>query len=145
MSLPVIMRMRLGRALTFALAGVLFVLPTIIARAHPPSPKVSEMFPLELGGYHQLPSMRPLVTLSKEGPLDPNYFAPTSGAIDASPFLGGETEYLSARGDKFLVEIVRVPNDSSAYSLFTLVAKRNRENGKPTDLRTAGAGTSSFF
>jgi hypothetical protein len=127
-------------ALTFLILSA-----SVASLAHPPSSKVVEMFPLNLGSFHQLESMRPLVTLAKQGILEPEYFSASSDADHASPFLGAEIEYLSADGDKLLVEIVRSPSDSNAYSLFTLATKRMREGEQREELRPGDVGTASIL
>src|SRR5260370_18184705 len=116
------------------------VLSAPVALAHPPSSKVVEMFPLDLGSFHQLESMRPLVTLAKQDLLEPEYFSASSDANHASPFLGAEAEYLSADGDKLLVEIVRSQTDSNPYSLFTLPPQRMPEGDQQKELRPATIG-----
>jgi hypothetical protein len=116
---------------------------SLIALAHPPSPKVVEMFPLDLGGFHQLLSMRPPLTLAKQGILQPDYFSTNADPNHASPFLGAEAEYLSANGDKLLVEILRAQSDSTAYSLFTVVTKKLRES-ESGDLKPGDVGTASI-
>lgn len=128
-----------------SLAQAFLVLSASVASlAHPPSSKVVEMFPLDLGTFHQLESMRPLVTLAKQGILEPEYFSVSSDA-KLSPFVGAETEYLSADGDKLLVEIVRSQSDSNAYSLFTLAIKRMREGEQREGLRPGDVGTASIL
>ncbi len=86
--------------------------------------------------------MRPLVSLAKQGIPQPDYFAPNANPTSASPFLGAEDEYLSADGDKLLVEILRAQNDSTAYSLFTVVTRKMRE-GESGDLKIGDVGTAS--
>jgi hypothetical protein len=115
-----------------------------MSRSVPYSAEVVAMFPSNLGGFHQLLSMRPLATLAKEGILQPEYFAASSEADRASPFLGAESEYLGANGDKLLVEIVRARSDSTAYSLFTIVAKNLRE-GESGGLKAGHVGTASVI
>ena len=128
----------------FLLAILLVLSSPVVTRAEPPSPNVVAMFPSDLGGFHQLLSMRPLVTLAKQGILQPEYFAPKTDQNSSSPFLGAEAEYLSADGDKFLVEIVRLRDDSGAYSLLTLAAKMKAETGSQ-DLRGGDVGTTSLI
>ena len=111
--------------------------------AHPPATEVIKMFPLDLGPFHLEPlSMRPLVTLTKQVNLQPDYFAPNSNQGSAPPFLGAEAEYVSVDGDKLLVEILRAPSDSGAYSLYTLVSKKMRE-GESGNLKRVSVGTAS--
>jgi hypothetical protein len=128
-----------------SLAILLVLSGPTATRAEPPSPKVVAMFPLDLGGFHQLPTMRALVTLSREGVLQPEYFAPNTDQENSSPFLGAEAEYLSADGDKFLVEIVRLRDDSGAYSLLTLAAKKMKAEAGSQDLRPGDVGTASLI
>jgi hypothetical protein len=126
----------------FSLATLLILLGATMTRSVPYSAEVVAMFPSDLGGFHQLLSMRPLVTLAKEGILQPEYFPASSEANHASPFLGAESEYLGANGDKLQVEILRAQNDSTAYSLFTVVTRKMRE-GESGDLKLGDVGTAS--
>jgi hypothetical protein len=127
-----------GRVLALA---SLILAPSLASLAHPPSPKVVEMFPLDMGGFHQLLSMRPSLTLAKQGILQPDYFPTNMDPNHASPFLGAEADYLSAVGDKLQVEILRAQNDSTAYSLFTVVTGKMRETAP---LKIGDVGTASF-
>lgn len=129
----------------FSLAALLILSGATKARSEPPSAEVIAMFPSDLGGFHQLPSMRPLIELAKEGILRPDYFAPNADPKSASPFLGAEAEYLSANGDKLLVEIVRLQGDSGAYSLLTLAARKMKNEAGAQGLRTGDVGTASLI
>lgn len=110
--------------------------------ADPPSPELSKLLPNRMGEFRKLLSMRPLVTLAEEGLISPSAFR-----VDANhekvPFLGGEVEYLSANGERLIVEIVRLPQDSDAYSFLTLVANKMREV-EPTQITLGGVGTASI-
>jgi len=127
------------RFLTLTVMGLLAV--TSLG-ALPPSPEVIKMFPLDLGGFHQVESVRPLLTLAKDGVIQPEYLAPITDPGNPSPILAAEAEYLSAKGDKLLVEIVRAQNDSDAYSLYTLARKKMRET-ESADLKRGSVGTES--
>ncbi len=129
----------------FSFAALLILSGAITTRSAPYSEKVIAMFPSDLGGFHQLLSMRPLVTLAKQGILQPDYLAPNADPNNASPFLGAEAEYSSADGDKFLVEIVRLPGDAGAYSFLTLAAKRMKEEEGPQNFRPGDVGTASLI
>src|SRR5260370_19048781 len=107
----------------FSLATLLILSGATMTRSLPYSAEVVAMFPSNLGGFHQLLAIRPLVTFAKEGLLQPEYFRASSDANHASPFLGAESEYLGANGEKLQVEILRAQNDSTAYSLFTPVTR----------------------
>jgi hypothetical protein len=98
---------------------------------------------LDLGAFHQLESMRPSVTLAKQGILQPEYFLANADPNHASPFLGAEAEYLSADGDKLLVEILRTQNDSNAYSLLTLATRKARDGDQPQNIKLGDVGTAS--
>jgi hypothetical protein len=126
----------------FSLATLLILWGATMSRSVPYSAEVVAMFPSNLGGFHQLLSMRPLVTLAKEGILQPEYFPVSSDANHASPFLGAESEYTGANGDKLLVEIVRAQSDSNAYSLFTMVAMKLGEDESGA-LKIGDVGTAS--
>lgn len=109
---------------------------------HPPSSKLTEMLPTDLGHFHQLLSMRPLLGLAREGLLKPETFRAT-GEPGASPFLGGEVDYLSPDGEKLTVEILKFGGESYAYSFLTLVAQRIREANPEAKLRQGEIGTAS--
>ncbi len=54
-------------------------------------------------------------------------------------------DYVSAGGDKFIVELVRVERDSDAYALLTRDARNARLDGQGTNVRlTRDIGTTSF-
>jgi uncharacterized protein DUF6599 len=125
------------------IALTLFAVPGITAVAELQPAEIGESLPPNLGTYHQLLSIRPLVTLAKDGILEPRYFASAPDGT-ARRFIGAETEYESADGQKLLVELVRVPNDSGAYSLFTLVRKATNDSGKIVAAGDSTVGAASF-
>ena len=105
---------------------------------HPPSAKLAEMLPNDVGSFHQLPSMRPLIDLAREGMLktEPFELQHETGAL-----IGAETEYLSPEGEKLTVEILKFQGESYAYSFLTFVAERMREANPDARLKQAGIGT----
>jgi hypothetical protein len=129
----------------FSLAALLILSGATKTLSEPYSAEVVAMFPPDLGGFHQLLSMRPLVTLAKQGILQPEYFAPNTEQNNSSPFLGAEAEYSSADGERLLVEIVRLRDDSGAYSLLTLAAKKMKAEAGSQDLRVGDVGTASLI
>ena len=104
---------------------LLLVTVALVAGAEPPSPELYKMLPHDVGGFHQLLSMRPLVTLAKEGILSRSSFRLEPNQ-NKSAFIGAEVEYLSPDGEKLTVELIRVYGESDAYSLLTLIAKKMR-------------------
>lgn len=124
------------------LSGLLLIVMALGVVAEPPSAKLSEMLPNDLGKFHQLPSARPLLGLAREGILNPETFRARTDPAK-SPYIGAETEYLSAKGEKLTVEILRFNADSDAYSFFTLIAKRMQEAEPATQISSAGVGTAS--
>lgn len=110
---------------------------------HPPAAKLTEMLPNEVGPFHQLPSMRPLTDLAREGILIGDAFG-ASSETGGMPFLGGEVDYLSQDGAKLTVEILKFNSESDAYSLLTLVAERIREADPDARLKQGGIGTASI-
>jgi hypothetical protein len=124
------------------LSGLLLIAMALGVVAEPPSAKLNEMLPNELGKFHQLSSMRPLLSLAREGILNPDTFR---GRTDPAtpPYLGAEADYLSAAGEKLTIEVLRFTGDSDAYSFFTLIAKRMREAEPAKQISPAGVGTAS--
>jgi hypothetical protein len=122
----------------------IFLLFTValVAVAEPPTPELYKMLPRDVGGFHQLLSMRPLVTLAREGILSPSFFRLEPNQ-NRSPFIGAEVEYLSPAGEKLTVEIIRVTGESDAYAFLTLVAKKMREAEPTQRLTMNGVGTAS--
>jgi hypothetical protein len=102
------------------------------------------MLPRDIGAFHQLPSLRPLVGLDKEGMLDRSLFRPDLNP-EALPFDGAETEYLSPAGDRLTIEILTFHQDSDAYSFLTLVARKMRETDPGEQLAPGGVGTASVI
>jgi len=100
------------------------------------------MFPNDVGHFHQLPSMRPLLGLAREGILRGDTFRTTT-ETGGLAFLGGEVDYLSQDGQKLTVEILKFNSESDAYSFLTLVAERIREADPYARLKQAGIGTAS--
>src|SRR5947207_998825 len=94
---------------------LLLVTVSLVAGAES-SPELHKMLPNDVGGFHQLLSMRPLVTLANEGILSLSSFrlAPNE---NKSPFIGAEVEYLAPDGEKLTVELIKVYAESDAYSL----------------------------
>ena len=121
----------------------LLAFPRVTALAELQPAEIGRSLPPNLGAYHQLVSIRPLVTLAKDGILEPRYLASAPDG-SARRFIGAETEYESADGQKLLVELVRVPNDSGAYSLFTLVRKATSDSGKIATSGDSTVGAASF-
>ena len=112
--------------------------------AEPPSRKLYEMLPKDIGGFHRLSSLRPLVDLAKEAMLDPSLFK-TEANQERIPFMGAETEYLSSQGNRLTVEILRFHRDSDAYSFLTFVARKMRETGASERIASGGIGTASVI
>lgn len=123
---------------------VLFLLAFAqVVIAEPPSPELSNLLPKRLGEFRQLPSMRPLVTLAREGLITPSDFRVDDANQQKVPFLGGESEYLSAKGERLTIEIVRLNQDSDAYSFLTLVATKMRQV-ESTQITLGAVGTASI-
>jgi hypothetical protein len=122
--------------------GLLLITMAVGVVAEPSSAKLNEMLPKVLGKFHRLPSMRPLVSLAREGILNPDTFrARTDPAT--SLYVGAETEYLSAAGETLTIEILGFTGDSDAYSFLTLLAKKMQEAEPAKQISPAGVGTAS--
>jgi hypothetical protein len=122
--------------------GLLLITMALGVLAESPLARLNEMLPNDLGTFHQLPSMRPLQDLAREGILIPDTFRARTDPATAS-YIGAETEYLSAEGEKLTVEILRFSGDSDAYSFFTLLAKRIQQAEPANQISPAGVGTAS--
>lgn len=133
--------MRISLTKTFSIVLLLATVAWVTV-AEPPSPELHKMLPNDLGGFHQLLSMRPLVALANEGILSRSSFRLEPNQ-NKSPFIGAEVEYLSPEGERLTVEIVRVYGESDAYSLLTLIAKKMREAEPTQQLTIGGVGTAS--
>jgi uncharacterized protein DUF6599 len=115
-----------------------------VALADPTSPKLYEMLPSNIGDFHQLHTMRPLISLAKDGILGPPTLRLESNQ-SSSPFIGAEVEYVSPKRVRLTVEIVRFPGESDAYSFFTLVAKKMRESDPSEQIILSQVGTASVI
>lgn len=115
--------------------STLLLTVAVLTFGHPPSSKLSEILPNELGHFHQVLSPRPVVSLAREGILRPETFAGKA--------VGGEVDYLSPDGEKLKVEILKFNSESEAYSFLTLVAQRVRQAEPDAKLKEAGIGTVS--
>jgi hypothetical protein len=113
-----------------------------VVRAEPLSYEVFKLLPDKIGEFHQLPSMRPLLTLAKEGILTPSAFRVPTNKGDAA-FIGGEVDYLSSGGEKLSIEILKLQGESDAFSLLTLVANKMRQT-EPANISLEGVGSASI-
>jgi hypothetical protein len=112
-----------------------------------PSSGADKLLPTKVGEFYQVASIQPLQTLAKEGILNPE-------TVMGGATVGAEAQYLSRKGEKFLVEFVQFRSDAEAYSLLTIVAKLMNgaapsENiGIASDVGTASVASSrqiAFF
>ena len=125
-----------------ALMAVLCLL-AVIARGDPPSAELTKILPADFGSFHRAASIRTLATLVKDDILRPEYF-PASPDPKAPPiFIGGEAEYASSTGDKFLIEVVRFQTDSEAFSLLTLTARKATGGTQSPEIKLGDVGTAN--
>lgn len=121
-----------------ALAGSCLLLLLILCtvQGETPSAEVTKLLPSKVGGFTQVSAIQPLKLLADEGILKPEIVNPE--------LLGAESEYQSARGERFLVEFVRLRSDADAYSLLTVVAKFIRDSSPGANLlQNSDVGTAS--
>lgn len=122
--------------------AVLCLLP-VISRADPTSDELIKILPADFGEFHRTASIRPVTTLAKDDILRPDYF-PASPDPKALPvFIGGEAEYVSKTGEKFLIEVVRFQTDSEAFSLLTLTARKTGDGAQPGEIKIGDVGTAA--
>ena len=114
----------------------------VIARGDPPSAELTKILPADFGSFHRAESIRTVTTLVKDI-LRPEYF-PASPDPKASPvFIGGEADYASRTGDKFLIEVVRFQTDSEAFSLLTLTARKATGGTQSPEIKLGDVGTAN--
>ncbi len=106
----------------------------VIAKVSPA--ELAKALPREIAGFRM------------SGPFRPNsvlvYNPPAAGeASDLNnKFAAGAADYVSADGEKLLVELIRFERDSDAYSLVTRLADRDRQ-GRDLQL-TRQVGTTTY-
>ena len=94
------------------------------ALAKPLSDEVIRLFPKELGNFRIVGAVRPSEIVVKEGLLGPQA---AGQRLEAERHYSvAEAEYVSSENRRVLVEIVRFPRDSDAYSMLTIVARNVR-------------------
>jgi len=112
-----------------------------------PSSDLGKLLPPKVGEFYQVESIQPLQSLAREGILNPE-------TIMGRATVGAEAQYLSRKGEKFLVESVQFRSDAEAYSLLTIVAKLMNQSvptesaGLASDVGTASVASSrqiAFF
>jgi hypothetical protein len=115
----------------------------VIARGDPPSAELTKILPADFGSFHRAESIRTVTALVKDDILRPEYF-PASPDPKASPvFIGGEADYASRTGDKFLIEVVRFQTDSEAFSLLTLTARKATGGTQSPEIKLGDVGTAN--
>src|SRR4030095_4329715 len=125
-----------------ALMAVLCLL-AVMAQADPPSAELTKILPADFGSFHRATPIRTVTTLVKDDILHPEYF-PASLDPKAPPvFIGGEAEYASQTGDKFLIEVVRFQTDSEAFSLLTLTARKASGGSPSPEIKLGDVGTAN--
>ena len=134
---------RRGRSVYFCALTAVLILLAAVARANPPAAELMKILPADVGSFHRAASISPLTTLAKDGVLLPEYF-PASPDPKAPPvFIGGEAEYASKSGEKFLIEVVRFQTDSEAFSLLTLSARMTSDGTQSPEIKIGDVGTAS--
>ncbi|MCM3872658.1 MAG: hypothetical protein ND895_18410 [Pyrinomonadaceae bacterium] len=113
---------------SFCLAIVFLLALSSTALAKPPSEEVIQLLPKELGGFRLDGVVRPSDVLAREGVLGPTAAGQTlEGDRDYSV---AEADYVSGQNSRFLVEVVRFPRDSDAYSILTVTARSARDQAR---------------
>lgn len=98
------------------------------ALAIPPSDELVRLFPKELGDFRLVGDVRPSETLVGEGLLGPQ--AAGQRLEVGRHYSLAEAEYVSGDNLRLIVEIVRFPRESDAYSLLTIVARNARDQAQ---------------
>ncbi len=112
------------------------------ASATPSAEDLAKSLPKAIGTLRLRGAAHPALFLSRNGGADPGAAADLGKFQD---FHGVEADYVSAEGERFLVELVRTERDSDAYSLLTVFAQHVRDTGQTSDARVRkDVGTASL-
>lgn len=97
--------------------------------AKPPSDALIKLLPKEVGGFRLVDAARSSDAFSREGLLGPQA---AGQSLEADRhYSAAEAEYVSAENSRLLVEVIRFPRDSDAYSLLTIIARNARDPARP--------------
>jgi hypothetical protein len=102
----------------FLSAISLMLLATVIS-ADQSTPPDRNIFPANLGSFHQVGR----ITVTDKESLRQSLKVTPDAPRDVQQVFVAETGYESSNGDKLLVSVSRFENDSAAYSRFTLLRK----------------------
>jgi hypothetical protein len=103
-----------------------------------------QLLPGRMGAFRQLQPIGNPQSLATDGLLNRGDQGNSAGGNGR--YSEAVTEYISDKGDKFLVEVVQFGRDVDAYSLLTIFAKSRRERGPSEEIEAGeGIGTASFI
>ncbi|MCM3906380.1 MAG: hypothetical protein ND866_32235 [Pyrinomonadaceae bacterium] len=106
---------------------------------------VQLLLPKELDGFRQVGGVRPGDPVVREEPLVLQAAGQTL-ETDRHYSLSAEAEYVSSDNSRLLLEVIRFPRDSDAYSLLTITARSARDPGQAQLGRiTKEVGTASVI
>jgi hypothetical protein len=97
-----------------------------MALAKSPLDEAIQLLPKELGGFRQVGGVRPSDPFARELPLWLQAAGQTL-ETDRHYSVSAESEYISNEISRLLVEVIRFPRDSDAYSLLTIAARSARD------------------
>ena len=131
--------LRFPLLLAFSCVVSLFVFG-LTSQAKEPAAEVDLLLPRTIEGFRQIGAVRSVSSVSKEAVPNPSEIDREAGT---SKFVGAQADYVSADGNRVVVEVVQFPRDSDAYSRLTILAKKQRADGSNglkigRDLGTAG-------
>jgi hypothetical protein len=122
---------------TRILAAVCLLVSASVVPADQPLPEGTKIFPANLGGFHQ--SGRISVVDRESLSLDDR------GPGELLQGFVATAEYISPDGEKLFVTLNRFENDAAAFSQFTLLRKRLREDNPFPSGPAEKIGTSNAF
>jgi hypothetical protein len=123
------------------LAAISLTICVSFVLADSPGKEPAKTFPAKLGNFQQLGRAKEITREKLKASLALVKDAPNEILLLSQ----GETEYVSAGGEKLLVSVSRFENDSAAYCQFTLMRGERREPAGSQPGSTAGVGTASAF
>ena len=138
-----VLELRLFFLVNALLLNVCIVNPAT-AFADSGSIELLKLLPGRMGSFRQLQPIGNPQILTTEGLL--NREDQTNSASGNGRYSKAVTEYISDKGDKFLVEAVQFGRDADAYSLLTIFSKSRRDRAPSETIEAGeGIGTASFI
>ena len=118
-------------------ASFLALVTAISVFGESPAPEIVKLFPAKIGSFNQSGPIRPLELISSK--------SLSTSELSAVWSRAGESNYVSEKGERLLVQVVQLRRDADAYSMLTEAAEIIRESDRQGGLLVQNeVGTASF-